>query len=47
MIRSIKNFKLRNWQERALDLWLKKMNGTISVVTGGGNFCNLVFSKVF
>ena len=36
MIRSIKNFKLRNWQERALDLWLKKMNGTISVVTGGG-----------
>ena len=49
MIRSIKNFKLRNWQERALDLWLKKMNGTISVVTGGGKtfFAILCLVKFF
>ncbi len=52
MIRSVKNFKLRSWQERALALWLKKMNGTISVVTGGGKtffaiLCLIKFYKKF
>ena len=52
MIRSVKNFKLRSWQERALALWLKKMNGTISVVTGGGKtffaiLCLIKFYKNF
>ncbi len=49
MIQTIKNFKLRSWQETALTLWLKKMNGTISVVTGGGKtfFAILCLVKFF
>lgn len=30
------NFKPRGWQKEALPLWLKNMNGVVSVVTGGG-----------
>lgn len=52
MINSNKIFNLRNWQKTALKVWLKKMNGTISVVTGGGKtffaiICIIEFFKRF
>ena len=49
MIKSIEKFDLRKWQESALSLWLKKMLGTVSVVTGGGKtfFAILCLVKFF
>tara|TARA_B100000401_G_C52757990_1_gene696716 strand:- start:39 stop:1214 length:1176 start_codon:yes stop_codon:yes gene_type:complete len=52
MINSIKNFDLRKWQENALEIWLKKMNGVVSVVTGGGKtffaiLCIIEFFKKY
>ena len=52
MINSIENFDLRKWQENALEIWLKKMNGVVSVVTGGGKtffaiLCIIEFFKKF